>query len=210
MDEIDKALESFRNNKKYSRQDYNWDTSINQRGVVQPQFFTPQARVNAKNNLAQNTKKWRKSRSKYMSGRPNPEHSKRMSGEGNANFGYGYTYTETTTGFSGTAKQLADKFNLPIGSMGQYAMKNGPIKSGKCKGLNFIRTGAPKRITKQASAFFIELTTNTKGSASELNKIFGITGPELISYSKKNRPLKRGKYKGLHFKRLSNCKKGLY
>ena len=50
-------------------------------------------------------------------------------------------------------------------------------------------------------ATYIEITTNTTGSAAELASIFNYGTPGIIIASKKNRPMKFGRLKGMHFKK---------
>lgn len=83
------------------------------------------------------SEKWRKSRSKYMTGRPNPEHSKRMKGKGNHMYGRGNMYIEVTTGFKGTATDMQDKFGVNPYAIAAYAKNDRPMKSGICKGKHF-------------------------------------------------------------------------
>ncbi len=49
-------------------------------------------------------------------------------------------------------------------------------------------------------ATYIELTTNTIGSAAELATIFNYSEPNIIIAAKKDRPMKFGRLKGKHFR----------
>tara|TARA_R110000796_G_scaffold53821_1_gene126169 strand:+ start:838 stop:1215 length:378 start_codon:yes stop_codon:yes gene_type:complete len=49
-------------------------------------------------------------------------------------------------------------------------------------------------------ATYIELTTNTTGSAAELGSIFNYQYPNIIIAAKKDRPMKFGRLKGMHFR----------
>ena len=46
---------------------------------------------------------------------------------------------------------------------------------------------------------YIEVTTGFIGQASDMEEKFGVSKGNLATHAKKDRPLKQGKYKGLHF-----------
>lgn len=53
-------------------------------------------------------------------------------------------------------------------------------------------------------ATYIELSTNTIGSAAELGKIFNYSPSNIVFSAKKDKPKKFGRLKGKHFKKLEN------
>jgi hypothetical protein len=202
VDSVDDALNYFRSTEHYKRSEQSWKTSIRQKGVVQPQFFTEEARKNWMKNPAQNTPQWKKARSKYMKGRKNPDQSKRVKGEGNPNSNKGYTYIELTTGFKGNASEMAEKFGIARANVGSYAKADRPMRSGIAKGRHFQIYQGVKRVTKRSKMLYKELSSNTEGYLDDLCRKFNIPMSQIIIYSKTNRPIKKGKYKGLHFTKI--------
>lgn len=103
--------------------------------------MTPEARKKSRDgtraNPAQNSEKWRESRRRYMTGRPNPDQSVRMSGKSNPQYGSGFMYIEVTTGYIGRASDMESKFGISALNLSAYADRGRPMKSGKCKGLWF-------------------------------------------------------------------------
>lgn len=137
QDELQKLLDSLMQGPLGTRKQHHWDHSINQKGLPQPQFHTEKALAKKKANPSHATKQWRESRSKYLTGRKQPQHSKRMKGKGNPKYGTGNLYIEVTTGFKGYATDMFEKFGISILNLAAYAEKDRPMKRGVAKGKHF-------------------------------------------------------------------------
>ena len=137
QEELQKLLDSLAEGPLGTRKDHEWDTANRQKGVNQPQFYTEKALANKKANPVQATKQWRESRSKYLTGRKQPQHSNLMKGKGNSMYGSGNLYIEVTTGFKGYATDMFERFAINPLNLAAYAKRDRPMKSGVAKGKHF-------------------------------------------------------------------------
>ena len=139
-DNLQNLLDSLDEGPLGKRKDWQWDNSLwmsSEANIAKSEEARKKMRE-AQKNLPK-SEKWRESRSRYMKDRPNPDHSKRMSGKGNPMYGSKFMYVELTTGFTGTASDMQQQFGINALNLSTYADRNRPMKSGKCKGLHFVK-----------------------------------------------------------------------
>ena len=79
-----------------------------------------------------------------------------------------------------------------------HSKKNVPLSKAHKAKLSEVRQGQNPR--KGTGAVYQEVTTNVTGSASELAEIFNYNASNIIIRAKKDKPVKYGRLKGLHFR----------
>lgn len=82
--------------------------------------------------------KIKENNAKYWEGKKRPYVKEYLKGgKDHPSYGKGNMYIEYTTGFTGTAFDMSEKFNMGVGDIQYHSKKNSPCTRGKYKGLHF-------------------------------------------------------------------------
>ena len=137
QEELQKLLDSLDEGPLGTRKQHHWDNSIRMQYDNISHLPCVKQKMRDAQKRTVKTKAWREARKKYLTGRANPEHSKKMKGRNNPKYGTGNLYIELTTGFKGYATDMQEKFGISPINLAAYAKNDRPMKSGIAKGKLF-------------------------------------------------------------------------